>query len=210
MVLSLLEFIRGGASLEDLRVYIESTLGQDVPYPFPRAGRSTNFRTRQTQIGTSRNSLEIHRLIDQPLFKVTASPWTQVTSDDVFVSHLISLWFTWHQPLFHWVNCQLFIRDMLSKNINSSYCSPFLVNAILANACVSSPDRRRKTFSKYRKQPYSDYPEACSIPGVLSSRGDHFYEEARYLYDREEGRLSLTTLQGLAILSNQLVDPRVS
>lgn len=77
-------------------------------------------------------------LSDMVLFTVPARPWTSVTADNEFVSHLISLWFTWFHPFLNFIDRDLFIRDMKSGDIESEFCSPFLVNIILASACVSS------------------------------------------------------------------------
>jgi hypothetical protein len=38
------------------------------------------------------------------------------------------------------------------------------------------------------------------VPSVISSRGEHFFEEAICLLRKEDGRLSLTTLQARGIL----------
>lgn len=47
---------------------------------------------------------------------------------------------------------------------------------------------------------YSSYPEAFSKPDNLNSRGQHFYNEAKRHLDALEGRINLTTVQGLGIL----------
>jgi hypothetical protein len=84
-----------------------------------------------------RRVLDARRLSDDPLWEVPANPWTDVTDDDAFVSHLVSLWFTWYHPSFSYLDRDLFIKDMQSGDVeNSLYCSPFLVNAILADACA--------------------------------------------------------------------------
>jgi hypothetical protein len=80
------------------------------------------------------------QLSDIALFRVPAHPWTSVTEDDDFVSHLISLWFTWAHPFLNWIDRDLFIREMQTGSIDSDFCSPFLVNIILADACVSDAD----------------------------------------------------------------------
>lgn len=77
---------------------------------------------------------------DIPTWKVPAKPWTKITDDDDFVSHLISLWFTWYHPYFNWIDRDMFIRDMqLGNPQTAKYCSQFLVNIILADACVWRP-----------------------------------------------------------------------
>lgn len=86
----------------------------------------------------SRRTLYDRQSIDIRVFTVPAKPWTTITDDNDFVTHLISLWFTWYQPCFNWVDRDLFIREMQSQDLDSEYCSPFLVNAILADACVST------------------------------------------------------------------------
>lgn len=71
-------------------------------------------------------------------FKVPAKPWTTVTDDDDLVSHLVSLYFTWDYPFYAFVDRDILLKHMTKGNVNSDFCSPFLVNAILANACVGT------------------------------------------------------------------------
>jgi hypothetical protein len=81
--------------------------------------------------------IEINRLSDIPIFEVPAHPWTSITNDNAFVSHLISLYFTWQQPISNWVDRDLFLRDMRSRSLTTLFCSQLLVNSMLAVACVS-------------------------------------------------------------------------
>ncbi|KAF5862069.1 hypothetical protein ETB97_012216 [Aspergillus alliaceus] len=128
-------------------------------------------------------ALDISRLCDIPPFTGPAHPWTTVTDDNDFVSHLISLYFTWPHLFFNWIDRDLFLKDFRSGDLNSTFCSPFLVNAMLAEACY-----------------YSDYPESCAVPGDIATKGEHFWREAMKLLDAEEGQISLTTVQGIGVM----------
>ncbi|KAI4764359.1 hypothetical protein E4T52_03464 [Aureobasidium sp. EXF-3400] len=72
----------------------------------------------------------------EPPIKVPAKPWTALTEDDDLVSHLISLWLQNNNPFFRVVEEDLFVKAMQSGDLSSEYCSPFLVNSILALACL--------------------------------------------------------------------------
>ncbi|KAL4902736.1 hypothetical protein BDW74DRAFT_169327 [Aspergillus multicolor] len=80
-------------------------------------------------------ALDTNRLCHTPVYSVPAHPWTAITTDDEFVSHLVSAWFCWHHSLFDWIDRDLFLQDMKSGKLGSTFCSPFVVNAMLADAC---------------------------------------------------------------------------
>jgi len=75
--------------------------------------------------------------IVNPIITVPARPWTTVTDDDDLVSHLMSLWFTWAHQWWQWVDKITFIEAMRAGTTDSLICTPYLVNMILADACVS-------------------------------------------------------------------------
>jgi hypothetical protein len=54
------------------------------------------------------------------------------------VSHLVSLYFTWDYPVHAFIDERVFLRHMAAGDLASRFCSPFLVNALLSNACVSA------------------------------------------------------------------------
>jgi len=89
------------------------------------------------QTSSGRRALTIDQLKDIPLFEVPVQPWTRVTADGTFVSHLISLYFTWIHPWYHAVEQDIFLDAMKAGNLGDRFCSPFLVNAMLWWACVS-------------------------------------------------------------------------
>ncbi|RAL03710.1 Zn(II)2Cys6 transcription factor [Aspergillus ibericus CBS 121593] len=105
------------------------------------------------------------------------------TSTDDLVSHLISLWMTWSHPYYSWIDRELFLRDAQAGKPNSQFCSPFLVNCILAEACF-----------------HSDLPEVYADQNDPESKGVHFYEEARRLYETIEDRRDLPSIQGCGVL----------
>ena len=133
----LLNLIRSNASLDEIRLCIENQLKDTESSPELKEAQAKIHQMQEFEKRTNRRILDVKRLSDIPLFKVQARPWTEVTVDDDFVSHLISLWFTWYHPYSNWIDRRLFIKDMQAGNLDCEYCSPFLVNIILAVACVS-------------------------------------------------------------------------
>ncbi|KAK4700541.1 hypothetical protein P7C70_g5706, partial [Phenoliferia sp. Uapishka_3] len=74
----------------------------------------------------------------------------------------------------------------------SSWCSPFLLNVMLAVGC------------RYL-DPAEDYPvEICGLQGDPDTRGDVFMTWARYLLDQEWYNPNLATIRGLNILGMYL------
>ena len=110
-----------------------------------------------------------------------SEPWTTVTQDVSLIEHIMNLYFTWCHPLYTVFPENMFVHAM--KNRVHKYCSPLLVNAILASGCA-----------------FSDRPDARSDPNDPQTAGDHFFAEARrLLYDDESSRL--TTVQALALMA---------
>jgi hypothetical protein len=83
-----------------------------------------------------RRMLTLTELTDDPPFKVPATPWTTVTDDDLFVSHLVSTYMSWYHWYYHNFDERLFLDAMQAGDLGSVYCSPFLVNAVLGMGCV--------------------------------------------------------------------------
>lgn len=81
--------------------------------------------------------MDIQNLCGTAPYRVPARPWTTVTNSDDLVSHLVSLYLTWGYPFYAFFCRETFLKHMRSGRLNSDFCSPFLVNALLANACVS-------------------------------------------------------------------------
>lgn len=110
----------------------------------------------------------------------TSEIWTRVTRDNNFMEHLLGIWFRWAHPFYLLFSKELFLDDMeKGRNI---YCSPLLVNALLAFACA-----------------YSDRPEAREDPSDPRTAGDHFFAEAKRLLNGNDF-YNLTTVQALALL----------
>lgn len=64
-----------------------------------------------------------------------AQRWTRLTNNDELVAHLIHMYYEHQQWVCDFNNRHLFLEDFSSGETNM--CSELLVNAILANACVS-------------------------------------------------------------------------
>ena len=135
----IVNLIRGHATLEELRVFIDDMLERSRLDKTPDVVEVCNDlqRLHESERRSIRHRPNANQVSDIVLFRVPAFPWTTVTEDNDFVSHLLSLWFTWTHPFLNWIDRDLFIREMQSKDLDATFCSPFLVNIMLADACVS-------------------------------------------------------------------------
>lgn len=118
--------------------------------------------------------------------------WTEVTADPELVVHLLNMYFTWHYTYFTTLSKSLFWRDFLlgysSRDCKrrTEYCTPLLVNAMLALGCH-----------------FTSWPQARDNPKDSATAGDHFFKEAKRLilqYDEHE-KPRLATVQALALMS---------
>ncbi|RHZ46510.1 fungal specific transcription factor domain-containing protein [Aspergillus thermomutatus] len=182
----LVNMIRSHASLQEIREYITDHLQLGT---IKDTSEVKELR-RQLRLlldleGPALESHKAQRVAHTRPFSVPAKPWTMVQCNSAFVSELVSLWFTWNHPMFPCIDRSLFVRDMRAGNLACQYCSPFLVNAILADACA--------LLDNYTSENKS-YINDSSL-----SLAKRFYQQAQGLHE-EEGRLSLATIQGLAVL----------
>ncbi|KAF7442573.1 pathway-specific nitrogen regulator [Pyrenophora tritici-repentis] len=118
--------------------------------------------------------------------------WTTVTDDPELVQHLISMYFCWHYSFFTTLSKNLFLAEFRSgKPLPGSgrkmqYCSPLLVNAMLALGCH-----------------FTSWPAARAIRDDSATAGDHFFKEAKRLIMEDDLHEvpALTTVQALALMS---------
>jgi hypothetical protein len=72
------------------------------------------------------------------------SRWTIVSEDDEFLTHLLTLFWTWDTTVSLCIDRTMFEEDLTSTSEEaeirkgSQFCTPFLVNALLAVSCVCS------------------------------------------------------------------------
>lgn len=130
-----------------------------------------------------------YRGVDQVLapfdsheMKVPPGTWTTVSADSGLVSHLLALYFCWEYPTFASLSKEHFMKDFLSGR--NRYCSPILVNALLALGCR-----------------FSTQPNTRANPNDSRTAGDHFFKESLRLFYRENNHHTLTTIQALGIMS---------
>ncbi|KAL3472949.1 fungal-specific transcription factor domain-containing protein [Aspergillus californicus] len=111
--------------------------------------------------------------------------WTNVTNDEQLISHLMTMYFTWHYPFFTTLSKDLFYRDYV-RGVSSQYCSSLLVNTMLALGCH-----------------FSSWSGAREDTENSATAGDHFFKEAkRLVLDNDElVNSKLCTVQALALMS---------
>lgn len=80
--------------------------------------------------------VSLENLCDIPLFEVPARPWTHITDSDFLVSHLVSVYFTWDHPGSQFLDQRIFLAHMKDADLKSEFCTPLLVNSLLAMASV--------------------------------------------------------------------------
>lgn len=82
------------------------------------------------------SAVPIDPRLNEPIVRIPAQPWTDVTESDDDVSHLMSAYLTWQHSAYPAFDPKILIREAKSGQSSSPYCSKFLMNATLALACV--------------------------------------------------------------------------
>ncbi|KAK3293676.1 uncharacterized protein B0H64DRAFT_364455 [Chaetomium fimeti] len=123
------------------------------------------------------------QMVDPRLSSVKAAMWTSVTNDDALFSQLLAVYFQ-----FEYSRTRLFQKDLFLDDLvrgRRRFCSPLLVNCILANAAHGlTSDPHRVEFWAPRSLPYA------------------FLAEAKRLWDIEaNGEPRLTTIHAALSLT---------
>ena len=118
----------------------------------------------------------------QPDLKSPTTTWTDISEDLNLVQHLLALYFCWEYPTFASLSKEHFLHDF--QEGRQRYCSPILVNALLALGCR-----------------FSTQPNTRAVPDDPYTSGDHFFKECQRLFYLEDNHHSLTTIQALGIMS---------
>jgi hypothetical protein len=108
--------------------------------------------------------------------------WTGITNDIEFVEHIMALYFCWEYPTFASLSKDHFLYDF--RTHVPRYCSPLLVNAMLALGCR-----------------FSDLPASRADPYDTKTSGDHFFAEAKRLLLEQTNYGKLNTIQALGLMS---------
>ena len=179
--------VRGNATFEQIHCYLDSSLSSMLAQCTDEDSRRKLQSTRQRMEVYSRvpsfrpKITDVRQLGENAPYKVPAKPWTTVTDDDALVSYLVSVYFTWDYPFYAFVDRNVLRKHITMGDIHSDLCSPFLVNALLANACVRLEYHSTVlviTETNPNLQYYSQYSEAYELPGDIRTMGTHFLAEA--------------------------------
>ncbi|KAJ5748912.1 pathway-specific regulatory protein [Penicillium nucicola] len=190
----LLQMIRNYSTVQNIRGYLHKILPDTHAQRDEEEFRRSKKARHNTGVDAPRlrpQIMDIRFLCGSAPYKVPAKPWTNVTDDDDLVSHLISLYMTWDYPFYAFIDRKTFLAHMRNGSLYSDFCTPFLVNAMLANACD-----------------YSQNNEAYTVPGDVKTKGAEFLAEAEgymrlYAFDRGSGT-RLATLQATLLLYSNL------
>lgn len=139
---TLLRMIRSNSTFDQIHCYMDSSLSSMLGQCTDEDSRRKLQSIRQRMEVYSRvpsfqpQITDVRSLGESAPYKVPAKPWTTVTDDDALVSYLVSMYFTWDYPFYAFVDRNVLRKHITMGDIHSDLCSPLLVNALLANACV--------------------------------------------------------------------------
>jgi hypothetical protein len=141
---------------------------------FEEAWRETQYRYAEDRV-----------FIDLPGYTLPISRWTTVSNDDKLLSHLLMLFWTWDTICSGVIDRTIFEEDLKSLDPSSPsssppdmllFCSPFLVNALLAVSCVSYTRTIRHAYTIIlAKQTFSyiqrtKRPSTCRVTQTREAR----------------------------------------
>jgi hypothetical protein len=122
--------------------------------------------------------------------------WTELPLSDTAIEHLLLLYFCWEYPNFSSLSKRHFVKDFNTgpdksdtgwedyNSVQGVYCSPLLVNAILAVGCR-----------------FTDQVEGRADPVDNETAGAHCYAEAERLLIIGHKERSVTVVQAISLMS---------
>ena len=138
---------------------------------------------------------------DPRLKRVSAKRWTNVVCDEVLFADLLMVYFVIDHPFWGFLDKDSFLDDLVAGR--SRFCSPLLVNAMCSLACVSTAECAWHAVKPFTNAAFKHYAAQIEYRGQPWSHhylGFHFLQEARRLWNIEEGKTSLTTIQAALLL----------
>ncbi|KAI4615382.1 uncharacterized protein J4E87_009275 [Alternaria ethzedia] len=127
------------------------------------------------------------KLVDPLLEDAQPSQWTSVSSNDRLLRNILESYFVNQYPRQFFFVKNYLLEDMVSRR--AEFCSPLLVNALLAKSCVSS-----RLFANQTK-----FWNPDSLPY-------RFLAEAKRLWELEEEQPKLTTIQAGCLINATMND----
>ncbi|CAO2648428.1 Nn.00g076950.m01.CDS01 [Neocucurbitaria sp. VM-36] len=124
-------------------------------------------------------------IVEPLLDHVCAKDWTVIIADDGLFRRLISIYLLHQHSCLYWFNKNLFLEDMAARR--TLFCSPLLVNAVLASACQAY-----KGISDLNK---------FWMPENLQTR---FLLETKRLWELEQNKSCLTAIHAAMVLHSTL------
>lgn len=163
---------KGGPSAD-----IENTLAE-------YSGKATTGKPGDVALYGHTSNLPAEEDNPPPSDVVQLGSWTEVTNDYGLIEDLLKGYLSWHHPVYMIFSEEIFMHGMKDRKLK--YCTPLLVNAVLAIGCH-----------------FSDREEAKADISDPTTLGDHFFAEAERLF-KLDSRPCLTTTQALALMSLHL------
>jgi hypothetical protein len=113
-------------------VYLESYIFEAIRSHDQSPASSAYTIARQSNYATPLYAAEV---VDPLLVEAKPSKWTRVSSNDLLLRKLLECYFMYEYPWQFLFHKDYFLEDMVCGG--NRFCSPLLVNALLAKACVS-------------------------------------------------------------------------
>lgn len=117
--------------------YLTSLMYEGTSSRSPSNTPSATVRRSPMADGEAKYRIPYHaaEIVEPRIDSAKPSEWTVVPVSDEILRELLRAYFHYEYPLLTFFNKDHFLDDMVAKR--QQFCSPLLVNAVLAAACVS-------------------------------------------------------------------------
>ena len=168
--------------------------------------RGLGYQRKRSRISKSGSAAEINvqadndgqpNLCDVRLWQLSIGHWTSQHIDNDLAARAISCYLTLSHPFFAFFEPNLFLDDLIAMRLQ--YCSAFLVNSLMAYACVSRLFKILTGSGKFEltsfEQSYAVYDSRSAYFSAL------FISEAATLWRTERSSDNIVNISAMMLLS---------